>query len=399
MKIIIISPLSLPIPASKGGAIESIIENLILESNIQKNINFIDFSCYSVKPEIGINNDESFNQNYIYVKRNKVLAIFDKFLNLFSILFYKLKLIKVFLKHDHLYLKIARDLTNKDFDYLIFEGGHYTLARYFKRINSKKLIYHLHHEFFGSGLNLYFKKILTVSEFLKKSLLKSSNYKNLEIKTLRNVINENLFKVPFSNQEKIELLTELNLIGSRVILFIGRIIPEKGIDILIDSIENNSQSNIKLLIIGTSNFGNVTKITKFEKIISKKIKHSSNIIYLGFIHNTKLYKYFKIADIFVSPSIYNEAAGLVNLESIASGTPLISTNLGGIPEYVPYNLLIEYNEDFKFTLKAKIFSVLNDKRELNAIKKTIKNFSFENYKIYYNNLSVILKDWKKEDYE
>ena len=64
------------------------------------------------------------------------------------------------------------------------------------------------------------------------------------------------------------------------------------------------------------------------------LKHTGRIIFTGYVNNEELYKYQQIADIQVIPSLCEEAAGLVAIEGMCAGLPLIVTRSGGLVEYV-----------------------------------------------------------------
>jgi glycosyltransferase involved in cell wall biosynthesis len=118
-----------------------------------------------------------------------------------------------------------------------------------------------------------------------------------------------------------------------VIGFIGRITPEKGIELLIDSFKELTKKhpNILLKIAGQGE-------PEYLKILSGK-SSEYNIDFLGKIDSTEFYSY---VDICVVPSIWQEPLGLVAIEALAHGIPVIGSDLGGIPEIIQhrYNGLI-----------------------------------------------------------
>ena len=90
---------------------------------------------------------------------------------------------------------------------------------------------------------------------------------------------------------------------------------------------------IKLLIIGSSFFGNSTENDDFTKELRESITDiQDRIIFTGFIPYQKVPSYLKLADLAVVPSMWDEAFGLTILEAMAAGIPLITTRSGGIPE-------------------------------------------------------------------
>lgn len=113
--------------------------------------------------------------------------------------------------------------------------------------------------------------------------------------------------------------------SSRIVLFVGRLRYFKGLSYLIDAMK---YVNGHLLIVGTGPEGNSLK----ERVLNGSI---SNISFLEDIPDNLLPAYYHAADLFVLPSSHrSEAFGTVLLEAMASGTPVISTELGTGTSYV-----------------------------------------------------------------
>ena len=89
---------------------------------------------------------------------------------------------------------------------------------------------------------------------------------------------------------------------------------------------------MKLLVVGSSNFGAGNR-GKYAKDIKRLEKTHSNLIkVVGYLPNDILYKYYKISDVAVIPSICEDACPVTMIEYIISGIPQIATISGGIPE-------------------------------------------------------------------
>lgn len=116
----------------------------------------------------------------------------------------------------------------------------------------------------------------------------------------------------------------------KIILFVGSIAPHKGPDVLlkaISKIEKNMR-DIKLVFVGTGVMVNELKILS-EKLGIKKI-----VDFVGFVDGYKKVMYYKSSDIFVLPTIESEMFGIVNLEAMACGIPVVASRIGGIPDLV-----------------------------------------------------------------
>ena len=96
------------------------------------------------------------------------------------------------------------------------------------------------------------------------------------------------------------------------------------------------------------------------------LKLEENVKMLGYVEQKLLLLLYNVADITIVPS-YSEGAPLVIPESLACGTPVIATNVGGNPEYLKLahlvDMLIEINRyDFSLSLTNKIFYALGESR-------------------------------------
>lgn len=120
----------------------------------------------------------------------------------------------------------------------------------------------------------------------------------------------------------------------KTVLFVGRLIAWKGISNLIKAIKivQLKNSPVELIIIGEGP-------KKFElESLANELSISSNIHFYGNITREKLYQSYKSADILVLPSTIvdgqTEGLGVVLLEAMASGVPVIGSNTGGITDII-----------------------------------------------------------------
>ena len=93
-------------------------------------------------------------------------------------------------------------------------------------------------------------------------------------------------------------------------------------------------------MIGSANF-NSNAVTPYVEEVKKLVDEAGEQIrFTGYIENQKLYRYYQAADIQVIPSLWEEAAGLIAIEGMLSGLPLIITKSGGMIEYAPEDVAV-----------------------------------------------------------
>jgi phosphatidylinositol alpha-1,6-mannosyltransferase len=114
----------------------------------------------------------------------------------------------------------------------------------------------------------------------------------------------------------------LGLQGKFVVLFVGRLIEKKGVNVLLQAAAK-ADSAITFAFVGDG---------PLADRLQEQAKVKPNIVYLGKMPNRETPKCFCAADIFAMPSQYEEQFGVVVLETLACGTPIIAANRGGIPE-------------------------------------------------------------------
>lgn len=168
-----------------------------------------------------------------------------------------------------------------------------------------------------------------------------------------------------------------------VVLFVGRLVEEKGILVLLEAAKKWNK-NITLVIIGTG---------PLEKRIKNYELRIKNIKYIGKVENEKLPQFYNAADVTIVPSIHEEGFGRVILESLACGTPVIGSNRGAIPEAM--------DESVGALLNVSPEAIVKTVEKMYKNKKMLKAFSSHTRayaeKYYGNkNIEVILNCFKRQ---
>lgn len=114
------------------------------------------------------------------------------------------------------------------------------------------------------------------------------------------------------------------------LLFVGRLVPYKGVDMLIEAIGNlepTVQQKVILTVVGDG-----SERDKLEQLV-QRLNLTDKVDFVGWVEQKATLKYYRNSDIFCFPSI-REFGGAVVLEAMGSGLPCIIVNNGGIGEYV-----------------------------------------------------------------
>ena len=139
----------------------------------------------------------------------------------------------------------------------------------------------------------------------------------------------------------------LNIKAKFIVLFVGRLVEEKGIKILLNA-ANKWNKNITLIVVGSG---------PLEEEVKKLIKANSNMMFAGKISQADLPLYYSVADVLIVPSIHEEGFGRVIIESLACGTPVIGSNRGAIPEAITseVGILIEVSSENIYNIIEDIY--------------------------------------------
>jgi D-inositol-3-phosphate glycosyltransferase len=118
----------------------------------------------------------------------------------------------------------------------------------------------------------------------------------------------------------------------RVLLFAGRLQPFKGLDLLLHAMTYLPNHGITQLLIVGGNAGKTDELVKMNALVSE-LGIGSMVTFVGAVEHEKMPTFYNAADICIIPS-YHESFGLVAVEALASGTPVVASRAGGLAAIV-----------------------------------------------------------------
>ena len=168
-----------------------------------------------------------------------------------------------------------------------------------------------------------------MSEQSKRDILKFFDVPPEKIVVTPNAIDDR-FSVPPSEEHVVNTRERYQLSHS-YLLYVGNIKPHKNLERLIEAfhlVRQQGRSELELIIIGDE----ISKLQSLRRAVHKYDIHRY-VRFLGYVPDKTLAVLYRLASVFVFPSLY-EGFGLPPLEAMASGTPVVTSNVSSLPEVV-----------------------------------------------------------------
>lgn len=336
-KIALVLPEVYPVPAVKGGAIEELVTILIEQNEIEQKAEFIVFSMANEEAEEKAKAYQ--HTKIVYIPKT---SFADRVLN--RILRYSNRFVKGKTLIDIAYYRrVFQYLKEHPVDAIVAEGGLYhELRRFAEKFGKEKVYLHIHHHLLCEPyIDYLYGGIIGISEFITKEWMRTTEDQKVRPYTVYNCVNEDKFNKRITDEEREQLRAEFGFTPEdTVVMYCGRILEVKGARELVQAIININDPQIKLLMIGSAISGG-NAVTPYVAEVEQLVEQAGDRIkFTGYIDNKELYRYYQSADLQVIPSLWEEAAGLIAIEGMLSGLPLIVTKSGGMIEYATKDVAI-----------------------------------------------------------
>lgn len=214
-----------------------------------------------------------------------------------------------------------------------------------------------------------------------KRYLESLGVKAGKIFIAWQAVDNERFNRPVDSEEISGLRRQFGVTGKHVILFVGRLVAEKGLPYLVEALSLLKDDRVCLMLIGDGPL----KSSLEAQCAQSQLK---NCVFIGNVPNSDLYKYYALADVFVLPSVttreFKEPWGLVVNEAMNQGTPVVVTGavgagVGGLVDEGVNGLVVPERDST--ALSAALRKILSDDglrmtMGQNA-RRTIKEWTYE----------------------
>jgi len=224
--------------------------------------------------------------------------------------------------------------------------------------------------------------VIALNNTMKRSIIAKAVVDKAKVVVVPNGVDTEFFRPDIPVDDVTE---RFGLESRRVILFVGRVTYGKGVHILLKAfrILVKRYPDLKLVVVGplSDRFGEegVSEYARALVAYAERFLPRNSYVFTGAVDRETLRKFYSSAYVCVLPS-YFEAFGMILIEAMASGCPVIGSNTGGIPDIVVdgYNGLLFKRGDYA-DLTSKLEILLEDRSIRNAMSANARRYAVERF--------------------
>lgn len=230
------------------------------------------------------------------------------------------------------------------------------------------------------------ERIVTVSDYVGRRVAQLYPQAADKLRTIYSGVDLKRFAWSSSGDAKSvrsSLRKKHGLDGKKVILFVGRLSPKKGADVLVRamSLIAKKHPDAALVLVGSKWYGE-DKVSDYVAYVRALAARAPiPVVTTGYVPADEVHKWFWAGDIFVCASLWEEPLARVHYEAMAAGLPIITTNRGGNPEVVAgqgNGLVVDRPED-PAAMAAAISTLLSDSGKRSSMGNTGRALAEQHY--------------------
>ena len=326
-RILLVPPPELPVPAVQGGAVETLVTHLIRENERR---GCLDLLCASIPDPAAAEQAKALRHTrMLYVARPRGARRY------WPLVFIE-RCFGIAAPYDPWYQKVQLSLALElpPPDLIVAEGGNLTQCSAISRMFGRnRCLAHLHGQTACSHtMDDIYGGVLALSEFIRDDYLKTSSLDRQHAYILHNCIDTARFT---PGAPDAALRASLGFAPEDfVVLFCGRLEPDKGIHKLLEAMARCRRRALQAADRGQPVFrAHAVQPVPAQAGAAGPRPGRPGALY-RVCPNENLPDYYRLADLVCVPTLVEEAAGLVAVEAMGCGRPVLATRSGGMPEYL-----------------------------------------------------------------
>lgn len=353
IRVCLVSPGLLPVPATQGGAIETLMTTLMRQN---ERFHRMDLTVISPDEPKARALAEEYRSAHVVFLRSPSLPY--KVVNRVRNLWNRKKRSRVPAYYAKALVEVKK------------AGPCDAMAPY-EDYCGDALMYHLHYDpttpFHSTG----YSRVIAVSDYVANSWRRNCLDPVTDVRVVHNGIDVAKFQREFTEEDRKEIRARLGFAPDDfVALYCGRIIEVKGVLELLKAIQRIDDDHVKLMVVGSPDFAKSSRTPYLNKVQSLVDELGDRVAFTGYVPNDQVYQYSKSADVQVVPSLWEDAAPTVCMEAMAAGLPLLVTRSGGIQEYTTPECAVTVEKDERI-----IDSLADALRELSGDSRRLESMS------------------------
>lgn len=169
-------------------------------------------------------------------------------------------------------------------------------------------------------------RVIVCTEYMKDEVTRWFNCPADKIDVVYNGVEAKKFQFDWTDKERAEWRARLAEPDEKIVMYVGRFVREKGIHVLLNAASAvlAKQPKTKFVVVGGGNRDSLERFVRWYGLQDK-------VLFTGFMANRSLHQLYRCADVAVFPSLY-EPFGIVALEGMAAGAPVVTSDAGGLKE-------------------------------------------------------------------
>jgi len=171
-------------------------------------------------------------------------------------------------------------------------------------------------------------RVICCSRFMENEVIEALKVPRDKLHVVPNGVDPERVRCRATPAELAGFRSRWALPGERIVFFVGRLVREKGLEVLIDAIPHvlAAHPDAKFVIAGGGWHGHL-----WERAAALGV--GEKVVFTGFVAEADLPRLYALAEVAVFPSVY-EPFGIVALEAMAAGVPVVTSDIGGFREVV-----------------------------------------------------------------